>query len=281
MGNFYGLKFNFDTQVISASTGNPVANTFGYGIKVDWWQTKKTYSGSSLNTPNNADNYRGLRQPVTVPPVASFDAADTNFIHVIFGAGKFEDISDSAGVQDDKSDLARTSIYNLKDLVKPPHSDFFSSNAVSFTSGNPPFKIEVVPRCPATHTIRDWPHTGDTQCVWVNTNGTKDCGETACPEPVGPNTNPPPTVMPNPTVDPCWNCIYDLMGPISSGTTPSASDLLMPGERVVRKGLIAGGLLFITTFIPPQGVCDAQGSSWLYVLSYDCNAVPGGKKPVH
>lgn len=113
----------------------------------------------------------------------------------------------------------------------------------------------------------------------MNTNGTKDCGETACPEPVGPNTNPPPTVMPNPTVDPCWNCIYDLMGPISSGTTPSASDLLMPGERVVRKGLIAGGLLFITTFIPPQGVCDAQGSSWLYVLSYDCNAVPGGKNP--
>lgn len=273
-GDFYGLKFNFDTTVKDASSGNLVANT-NFGIKVDWWQTKKTYSGSNLATPNNADNFRSLRQPITVPPVASFDATDPNFLHVIFGAGKFEDIADSAGVADDKSDLARTSIYNLKDLVKPPATDFFSSNAVSFPAGSANFKIEVVPRCPASHSIRDWPKTGDNQCVWVKDDGTKDCGENPCPEPVGPTSSP----SPNPAVDPCFNCIYDLMGPVTSGTTPSASDLLLPGERIVRKGLVAGGLLFFTTFIPPSGMCDAQGASWLYVMSYDCSQIPAGKNP--
>ncbi len=110
---------------------------------------------------NNANDYRGLRQPITVPPVASFDGSDTNFLHVIFGAGKFEDIADSAGINDDKSDLARTSIYNLKDLVQPPKSDFFSANAQTLVAGSANFKIEVNPRCPSSHTIRNWPKSGD------------------------------------------------------------------------------------------------------------------------
>ena len=46
LGNFYGLKFNFDTEVIDATSGNLVANT-DFGIRVDWWQTKETYEGKS------------------------------------------------------------------------------------------------------------------------------------------------------------------------------------------------------------------------------------------
>jgi type IV pilus assembly protein PilY1 len=274
-GNFFGLKFNFDTQVISSSTGNPVANT-DFGIKVDWWQTKQTYSGNPP-TKNNSNNYRSLRQPITVPPVASFDGDTTNgnFLHVIFGAGKFEDIADSAGVEDDKSDLARTSIYNLKDLVIPPKSNFFSSNAVSLSSGSATFKIEVNPRCPSTHTVYSWPKTGDNRCTWTKTNGSTgkedpDCCEATCPAPAGATASP----APNPTSDTCWSCVYDLTYPVDSSGNYIK---LNSGERVVRKGLIAGGLLFMTTFWPPQGPCDAQGSSNLYVVSYDCGPIPGGK----
>ena len=71
-------------------------------------------------------------------------ATDTNFIHVIFGAGKFEDIPISDTTHDDMRDIARTSVYNLKDLVQPPKTNFFSANAQ--TVGN--FKIELNPRCP-------------------------------------------------------------------------------------------------------------------------------------
>jgi len=269
LGNFYGLKFNFDTQVISHTTGNPVANP-NFGIRVDWWQTKSTWDGSPA-TNSNMDYFRGLRQPITVPPVASFDGADTNFLHVIFGAGKFEDIPDS--LNDDMADISRTSIYNLKDLVETPKDNFFSANAQ--TLGN--FKIEVNPRCPqanascgSAHTIRDWPKSPDTPCVWIKDDlVTRDCGEANCPQPLNPSS---------PCVDPCWNCIYDLMGPITSGQTiPSATDLTEPGERVVRKALIAGGLVFITTTTPPSSQCVSQGTSNLYVLSYDCGVIPGGK----
>ena len=126
LGNFYGLKFNFAEQVQDHTTGNLVANNSNFGIRVDWWQTKSTWEGSPA-TNTNMDYYRGLRQPITVPPVASFDSNMSNgyFLHVIFGAGKFEDVPNSQN--DDMVDISRTSIYNLKDLVTPPTDNFFST----------------------------------------------------------------------------------------------------------------------------------------------------------
>jgi type IV pilus assembly protein PilY1 len=269
LGNFYGLKFNFDNQVTDSS-GNAVANT-DFGIRVDWWQTKETYQGNPA-TKTNLNYYRGLRQPITVPPVASFDADTSNgyFLHVIFGAGKFEDIPISDTPNDDMRDAARTSIYNLKDLVQPPKTNFFSANAQAVGS----FKIEVNPRCPqsntscgSAHTIRNWPKAGDEPCVWIKDDlVTRDCGEDVggCPQPLNPS---------NSCVDPCWNCIFDLKSP--SASLPA--DLTKPGERVVRKGLIAGGLLFVTAMTPPENMCESLGKSLLYVLSYDCGIIPGGK----
>jgi type IV pilus assembly protein PilY1 len=263
LGNFYGLKFNFDKDAIDSSSGNVVA-TPAYGIRVDWWRTKETYEGIPA-TKTNVNYYRGPRQPITVPPVASLNSQDTDFLHVIFGTGKFEDIPISETPNDDMRDTARASIYNLKDLVQHPRTDFFSNNAK--TVGN--FKIEVNPRCPAqestttcgsVHTIRNWPKSGDTPCVWIKDDlVTHDCGETNCPQPAKPS---------NACVDPCWNCIYDLTSP---------ADLLSAGERVVRKALIAGGLLFFTTNTPPSTQCESQGSSKLYVLSYNCDVIPGSK----
>ncbi len=264
LGNFYGIKFSFDSQVTD-STGTLVANTL-FGIRVDWWQTKETYEGNPA-TKSNLDDYRGPRQPITVPPVASFDSADTNFLHVIFGAGKWEDIPNST--DDDTIDPGRNSIYNLKDLVELPTTSFFDTTKAQ-TVGN--FTIEVNPRCPQAnttcspaHTIRNWPKTGDSQCTWLKpADLTRDCGETNCPQPANPS---------NPCVDTCWNCIFDLTGPSTDLTHT------LPGERVVRKGLIANGLLYITTYIPPQTICDNQGSSKLYVLSYDCGPISNGKNP--
>jgi type IV pilus assembly protein PilY1 len=289
LGNFYGIKFNFNTQVVDhANPGSLKANTY-FGMRVDWWQTKQTWEGNPA-TKTNVDYFRGQRQPITVPPVARVDADTSNgyFLHVIFGAGKFEDIPDSTN--DDMIDPGRTSIYNLKDLVEPT-TDIFFDSAKMQTVGN--FNIELNPRCPqanttcaSAHVIRDWPKSGEAPCTWTRDNGSdtsaiaeccrdtptadccmktqelRDCGEANCSQPGNPS---------NSCTDPCWNCIFDLSDPFVS-----LSDLTKPGERVVRKALIAGGLVFITTYAPPESVCETQGTSMLYVLSYDCGPIPGG-----
>jgi type IV pilus assembly protein PilY1 len=266
LGNFYGIKFNFDRQVVDSTNASNVKSNSSFGIRVDWWQTKAIYEGNPA-TASNADDFHGPRQPITVPPVATFDSDNSSgyFLHVIFGAGKFEDIPNST--DDDMIDPARTSIYNLMDLVEPTKDNFFdTTSGRAQTVDN--FMIEVNPRCPlanssCNHTIRDWPKSSDAACVWIKDDGvTRDCGETSCPQPANPS---------NSCADPCWNCIFDLTGPSADSTHTK------PGERVIRKALIAGGLVFVTSYIPPQTICEAQGSSMLYVLSYNCGVIPGGK----
>lgn len=69
-------------------------------------------------------------------------------------------------------------------------------------------------------------------CTWVRSNGSADCCESAC-----------------------WTCI---------------KDLTIPGERVVDSALVAGGVVFFTTFVPKDDPCAAGGDAYLYALDYMC-----------
>lgn len=45
-------------------------------------------------------------------------------------------------------------------------------------------------------------------------------------------------------------------------------------ERVVEKPLIAGGIVFFTTFIPDQDICAGSGDTWVYALEYSTGEAP-------
>lgn len=47
-----------------------------------------------------------------------------------------------------------------------------------------------------------------------------------------------------------------------------------PSERVVAKGIAAGGMVFFTSFIPDDDVCGGNGSAWLYALDYETGLSP-------
>lgn len=73
-------------------------------------------------------------------------------------------------------------------------------------------------------------------CTWVKTDGSPDCCENQCS-------------------DACWTCLKDLS---------------IPGERVVDSALVAGGVVFFTTFVPKDDPCAAGGDAYLYAVDYMC-----------
>lgn len=52
----------------------------------------------------------------------------------------------------------------------------------------------------------------------------------------------------------------------------------LPSERVVASPLVAGGVVFFTSFIPDDDVCGGNGEAWLYALDYETGLPP--KEPV-
>lgn len=45
-------------------------------------------------------------------------------------------------------------------------------------------------------------------------------------------------------------------------------------ERVIVKPLVAGGIVFFTTFIPDQNICAGNGDTWVYALNYATGEAP-------
>lgn len=80
----------------------------------------------------------------------------------------------------------------------------------------------------------------NTGCAWVKSDGSPDCCESSC-------------------TGACWTCI---------------KDLTIPGERVVDSALIAGGVVFFTTFVPKEDPCAAGGDAYLYAVDYMCRSMP-------
>ncbi len=48
----------------------------------------------------------------------------------------------------------------------------------------------------------------------------------------------------------------------------------LPSERVIAKSLVAGGVVFFTSFIPDEDVCGGNGTAWLYALDYETGLAP-------
>jgi len=296
-GVLYGIKLNFD-PLNSLASGN-------YGIYVDLWRTKPIPVNSASTGDLSSDLYRSWRQPITTQPAVSWEPNMTN-VRVITGAGKYENIQANSWNETDATDVAKMSLYTLRDTINftQPGGASWSVNANSSTftlpvTGSvttpPPvfgsatfvdpdlsgLKVYVRSDCEPTrttfrcigatdgttpaypgsssnypadtgcsYTASGSPGSGTTVaqsgCQWINASGTPDCCEATCP-------------------GTCWECIYDLQ---------------QPGERMVGKPLIAGGVVFFTTFVPsglttPTGTtistsCQAGGNGYLYAFDYCC-----------
>lgn len=284
-GYFYGIKFNLAENFPDLSTTNTQ-----FGVQVDIWPTKPI---STTDQPTN--DYRSALQPITISPVASVEtlparapASTVPDLRVIFGTGKYDDIIYG---EDDKTDTTKMALYNLKDPIRTTVGSVHyglpvigSSAKEVFDSSHPTnFKVQIVPKCGlASSSIT----TFNTDCHWDTsgkiTDDTSnlfglyrgDCCEysnTQC------------------TGTPCYHCIYDFRQPClkssTAGACPAPTDAAdwpdntPPGERVLGKPLIAGGMVFVTTFVPPFDACAYTGRGYLYVFDYMCQPFPKDYNP--
>ena len=180
-GRFYGIKFTSTTAATK-------------GIQVDIWKTKEITDSTELTS-----NYlRGTYEPISSSPSISFEEAQTGqdaYFRVIFAAGKYEDIT---GATDDKTDLRKTSLYNLRELASAP--TLASAKSVLGTN----FNYAITEKCTSA--------SFKTGCTWVKSDGSADCCQSSCSAP-------------------CFKCVYDLTLPTNSGPAErfSAKPLIAGG----------------------------------------------------
>jgi type IV pilus assembly protein PilY1 len=254
-GNFYGFKFNFETGTRK-------------GIWVDVWLTKAvTETDSTL--ASKWSFFRSYSQPITVQPAASIDP-DLQSLRLVLGTGKYDDVIAS---NDDKTDPAKMSLYNLKDALTQPNLDTGTLFGGQIISGSNLY-MYVNPKCGNPSSASRLAKF-DTGATWMKSTGVYDCNErnnASC-------------------ANPCWKCIYDLTLPIASSSqccwaTNSAGACTKycqagdPGERITSKALIAGKLIFVTSFLPPPDPCTFTGQGYLYIFHYACSAFPDGFNPL-
>ncbi|MBP8646089.1 MAG: hypothetical protein KBH99_08220, partial [Syntrophobacteraceae bacterium] len=208
------------------------------GMSVDIRKTKPIATGDV-----NSNNYRSSREPVSVQMAAALDQ-DRN-VRIYFGTGKFDNME---GTGNDKTDTAKMSFYNLADPNERP--TITAAGTVTKISDSPTrftasgslasgfklnnFGVDINLHCSSP--------TYNSSCTWVKSDGTPDCCESSCAS----------------AANPCWDCIYGLN---------------FQGERVVDSALVAGGLVFFTTFVPKSEPCSAGGDSYFYVLDYQCGSL--------
>jgi len=262
-GYFYSIKFvNFSEN----STGTP-------GIWVDVRPTK----GLDETTYHSTwpwSNFRSRGTPVTTQPSVSIDLWDETSARVIFGAGKYDDTTVDPN---DKTDPAKMALYNLKDSMDLSSITIDASKVLSGTG----ISVWMNLQCIAADSFFDIPtrctyfggakysDVHDTaKCKWAKscttdaTTGSRSCEPDCCQSS---NSTCTGTV--------CWNCIYDLTKPDSTTQSGAA------GERITTKPLIAGGLVFVTSYVPSTDPCLPQGLGYLYAFNYTCSVLPDGFTP--
>ncbi len=117
-GFLYKIRFDFTGQQSTTK-----------GVAVDFWKTKfipKDGASDPISdsTPcdDEANYYRGCRQPISVAPAVSVDSStvytDHPSLRILFGTGKFDDVQ-SAG-KDDLTDKRKMSFYNAEDKITAP-----------------------------------------------------------------------------------------------------------------------------------------------------------------
>ncbi|MEW6141118.1 MAG: PilC/PilY family type IV pilus protein [Thermodesulfobacteriota bacterium] len=248
-GYFYGIKFNLDLKKPDGTD-----NTH-FGMQVDMWPTKEI-----LKKDLDTNRFRSDHQPITLSAAATFEKASNDHLRVIIGAGKYDDVYTG---EDDKSDSAKMSIYNIRDKVELP--DVRSGYEIYDASHATNFKVLFQPKCDGVRFNEG--------CTWAKVFADAGAKITVCTDPrdlstcyekTGIGSRPDCCQFQNSScIDPCFSCIFDLVLPETDG---------LPGERVVGKPLIAGGLVFLTTFVPPNDPCGYTGQGFLY--AFDVNCVP-------
>ena len=262
MGNFYALKLGFS---------DPESGIGSLFAKLEMRRTKQVNTTDSTDAAYRTNYYRYLYQPINGKFGSSWSPDNTSII-VAFGTGKLDDVDGT--IYDDFNDDWMMSLFNVSDKVQEvtvaEGSDLNelivdASNVVlpkpnrnkkAYTVQGTNFRIEIEQlACPTTSYTYDpltQPCTEDASgirsncCNWATSSG-GDCCETGDCR----------------TDDPCWHCVYDFS---------------TPGERVIDRPLIAGGLVFFSTALPAEGdPCDvSEGTGNLYVFGYACRPFPSG-----
>jgi type IV pilus assembly protein PilY1 len=250
---------------------NPNTNT--PRVFIDRWQTKKAYDGScssfstqsaceatnacwwdsSAASPSCREGYgtRGPLQPVSADSAAAFDAKGN--LRLFFGTGKFEKVT---GDFNDRNDKGKNSFYN----ITLPLNQFTATGDTTCTASGYPSSPTL--NCSSVNTLK----IPDALYIRLQDNSCTDCSGTS-------------DVWVDPPVSDTVKADYVRAGCGSaSGTSCDCStncyqcimDLTTPGEKVLGKPLVAGGLVFFTTYVPQASTCGAGGNSYLYVVDYMC-----------
>ena len=274
-GLLYGIKINMSVSgVLSADTG----------FYIDIWNTKPIPANTTTTQDLASNIYRSDHQPLTVEPSASLERTGTNpqGLRVVIAGGKHEDV---IGNKTDATDVAKMSLYNLRDSIYlPTNSNFTQLSGTTLIKGSCADAGNInywVRRNCATNTFRCTGSSSDSGCSYSVNDATDDSGnstsgtgtQSGCRWSIPGSNN---TVTPdccesncsNTNPAPCWSCIYDLQ---------------QTGEKVINKPLIAGGVVFFTSFVPissASDVCGVGGSGYLYAFDYMCQAFPLGFNPI-
>ena len=253
--------------------GNP--NTHTPRVYIDRWQTKKAYANCSTLTseaackatnacwwdaassPSCQDGYgtRGPLQPVSAESDATFDINGN--LRLYFGTGKFEQVT---GDHNDRTDKGRNSFYN----VTLPMAMFTQTNDSTCTATGFPQTPSI--NCANDNTLDLPVQSGDSLYIRLQDHSCTDCEGTA-------------DAWVNPPVNDTVKAAYVGAGCGSAtGVDCGCStecyqcimDLTTPGEKVLGKPLVAGGLVFFTTYVPQASTCGAGGEGYVYVVDYMC-----------
>lgn len=273
-GYFYGIKFNLAENFPNNNTTNS-----NFGIEVNIWPTK-TISVADQPT----DDYRSYAQPITVGPVASFEALAANApstaipaLRLIFGTGKYDDVIYGT---DDKTDTAKMSLYNLRDSAMLPAIDPTKATQVFDSAHKTNFMVQFAPHCGVPGSVSNF----STNCNWQSSQKVTDPTDSLFGLFSGDCCESSNAACANP----CYSCIYDFrspcdtagvngcLTPIDSMDAPAAGK---PGERVIGKPLLTGGNVFVTTYVPPYDPCGYTGQAYLYVFNYMCQPFPADYNP--
>jgi type IV pilus assembly protein PilY1 len=154
------------------------------------------------------------------------------------------------------------------------------------SAGSPPL---YMPNC-------RWVQEDDSLTLETSGNALPDC----CRRNPANSSDPTDRVCPKENGEPVkdwWRCVYDFTLPnrlpwgfINTdadgdgsyeqtawswfGGAPDTVPSGLPGERVLHRPLIANEYVFVTTYIPPSGICDTAGRSYLYIFNYMCKPLP-------
>jgi type IV pilus assembly protein PilY1 len=280
-GILYGIKMNF----------NPfAAATSDSGFYVDLWKTKPIPLNPSTTNDYASNIFRSRLQPLTIQPAVSIErdtVLDDQRLRIIIAGGKHEDVEGNDAT--DATDTTKMALYNVRDKIDMPTAATFTgtnrvTGTISYT--DPDLRFVVRANCePSVPTDPRYRCTGEgtspATCdydgvrVDTSTGGKTDVTLSGCQWLVPDKTNSANDVADcceddcvSTTARPCWNCVYDLTD---------------KGEKVINKPLIAGGIVFFTTFSPltkSQDVCKAGGIGYLYAFDYMCQRFPEGFNPI-